>query len=98
METNGDELSINLYLQSEINFCFVGMPDATFLHHCLQKHHQHCIILSRIQALDNNKSVASLAEMLAISFLHSKCSTFPVAWVCGQSYASISHTLPKCAR
>ena len=28
-----------------------------------------------------------------ISFLYSKCSTFKVAWVCGQSYASISQTL-----
>ena len=31
----GDELSITLYLQSEINFCSVRMPDATSLHHCL---------------------------------------------------------------
>ena len=27
----------------------------------------------------------------------SKCSTFKAAWVCGQSYASISHNTTKCA-
>ena len=27
----------------------------------------------------------------AISFLFSNCSTFSAAWVCSQSYASISH-------
>ena len=32
-----DELSISLYLQSEINFCSIRMPpDATSLHHCLK--------------------------------------------------------------
>ena len=31
---------------------FLLMPDATFLHHCLQNHCQYCTILSWIQALD----------------------------------------------
>ena len=43
---NRDELSNTLYLQSEINFCSVRMPDATSLHHCLQNLHHYCIILS----------------------------------------------------
>ena len=33
-----DQFLITLYLQSEINFCFVrslSIPDATCLHHCL---------------------------------------------------------------
>ena len=30
-------------------------------------------------------------KVYVISFLYSKCSTFKAAWVCGQSYASISH-------
>ena len=44
-----DELSITLYLQSEIISVLSGclsMPDATSLHHCLQNHYQYCIILS----------------------------------------------------
>ena len=32
-------------------------------------------------------------KVYVISFLYSKCSTFKAAWVCGQSYASINHTL-----
>ena len=28
------------------------MPDATSLHHCLQNHHQYCIILSSIRAFN----------------------------------------------
>ena len=44
-----DELSITLYLQSEINSVLSGclsMPDGTSLHDCLLNHHQYCIILS----------------------------------------------------
>ena len=36
-------------------------------------------------------------KVYVISFLYSKCSTFKAAWVCGQSYASISHNPTKCA-
>ena len=36
--------------------------------------------------------------VFAIARLHcSKCSTFKAAWVCGQSYGSISHNPTKCA-
>ena len=69
------------------------MPDATSLHHCLQNHHQYCI------ALNINRPVINLAEagcnVYVISFLYSKCSTFKAAWVCGQSYASMSHNPTK---
>ena len=70
------------------------MPDATSLHHCLQNHHQYCI------ALNINRPVVNLAEaglyyVYVISFLYSKCSTFKAAWVCGQSYASMSHNPTK---
>ena len=71
------------------------MPDATSLHHCLQKHHQYCI------ALNINRPVVNLAEagvnVYVISFLYSKCSTFKAAWVCGQSCANISNNPTKCA-
>ena len=74
------------------------MPDATSLHHCLQNHHQYCIILSWIRAFNINKPVVNLAEAVnVISFLYSKCSTFKAAWVCGQSYASFSHNPTKYA-
>ena len=77
------------------------MPDATSLHHCLQNHHQYCITLSWIRALNINRPIVNLAEggcnVYVISFLYSKCSTFKAAWVCGQSYASISHNPTKCA-
>ena len=69
------------------------MPDATSLHHCLQNHHQYCI------ALNINRPVVNLAKrgcnVYVISFLYSKCSTFKAAWVCGQSYASMSHNPTK---
>ena len=75
------------------------MPDATSLHHCLQNHHQYCIILSLIRALNINRPVVNLAErgckVYVISFLYSKCSTFE-AWVFGQSYASLSHNPIMC--
>ena len=50
------------------------MPDATSLHHCLQNHHQYCIILSSIRALNINKPVVNLAvkrgcKIYVISFL-----------------------------
>ena len=44
-------LHCTLYLQSEIFSVLSGclsMPDTTSLHHCLQNHHQYCIILSQI--------------------------------------------------
>ena len=77
------------------------MPDATLLHHCPQNHHQYCTLLSLIQALNTNRPVASLAEGVAkfmpSPFCTANVSTFPAEWVCGQSYASNSHTPPKCA-
>ena len=41
--------------------------------------------------------VGNYGKVYVISFLYSKCSTFKAAWVCGQSYASISHNPTKCA-
>ena len=38
-----------------------------------------------------------MCKVYVISFLYSKCSTFQAAWVCRQSYASISHNPTKCA-
>ena len=74
------------------------MPDATSLHHCLQNHHQYCIILSGIRALNIKSTLQKLGcKVYVISFLYSKCSTFKAAWVCGQSYGSISHNPTKCA-
>ena len=35
------------------------------------------------------------SKVYAIFFLYNKCSTFAAACVCGQSYASISHTPPS---
>ena len=70
------------------------MPDATSLHHCLQNHHQYCITLSLITALNINRPIVNLAEA---GLYNSKCSTFKAACVCGQSYASISHNPTKCA-
>ena len=63
------------------------MPDATSLHHCLQNHHQYCI------ALNINRPVVNLAEAGLQCIC--KCSTFKAAWVCGQSYASMSHNPTK---
>ena len=40
------------YLQSE---SYGKIPDATFLHHCLQNHRQYFTILSWIQALDTRR-------------------------------------------
>ena len=39
-----------------------------------------------------------VVRYMPVSFLYSKWSTFPAAWMSGQSYASISHTPPKCAK
>ena len=39
-------------------------------------------------ALNINRHIVNLAEE---GLKYSKCSTFKAAWVCGQSYASISH-------
>ena len=60
-----DELSITLYLQSEINYCSVRMLVNAWCYiptHCLQNHHQYCIILSWIRAFNINKLVVNLAE------------------------------------
>ena len=35
-------------------------------------------------------------KVYVISFLYSKCSTFKAAWVCSQSYGSISHNPTTC--
>ena len=75
----------NLKSISVLSGC-LSMPDATSLHHCLQNHHQYCIILQKRGS-----------KVYVISFLYSKCSTFKAAWVCGQSYGSISHNPTKCA-
>ena len=61
-----DELSItlcicNLKSISVLSGC-LSMPDATSLHHCLQNHHQYCIILSWIRALNINRPIVNLAE------------------------------------
>ena len=73
------------------------MPDATSLYHSLQNCHQ-------LYNLELNSGIGHLASLpeggckvYGISILYTKCSTFPAAWVCGQSYANISHTPPKCA-
>ena len=42
-------------------------------------------------------TLSRVVAVYVISFLYSKCSTFKAAWVCGQSYASISHNPTKCA-
>ena len=41
---------------------YLSMPDATSLHHCFQNHHQYCIILSWIRALNINIPIVNLAE------------------------------------
>ena len=60
----------------------LAVPDATSLHHCLQNHRQYFTILSWIQALDTRRPVAILGKGdflgIAISFLSSKCSDFPL--------------------
>ena len=75
----------------------LSAPDATSLHHCLQKHSKYFTILSEIRALDTKRSVASLGKGdflgITISFLSSRFSVFPALCWHSQSYASISHTL-----
>ena len=91
-----------LYLQSEINFCSVRMivnahPYITASRTIIN------IVLSWVEL--GHWTLTDLLSTLqkrgchvyVISFLYSKCSTFKAAWVCGQSYASISHNPTKCA-
>ena len=90
------------YLRIKVMSRCLSAPDATSLHHCLQNHRQYYTILSWIQALDTTRPVVSLGYgiswVYAISFLFSKCSTFPASWGHGQSYANISHTLHNCTQ
>ena len=74
----------NLKSISILSGC-LSMPDAISLHHCLQNHHQYCIILSSIRALNINRPIVNLAE---VGLLYSKCTTFKAAWVCGQVLAT----------
>ena len=41
-----------------------------------------------------NRPIVNFVEA---GLYYSNCSTFKAAWVCGQSYASISHNPTKCA-
>ena len=61
----------NLKSISVLSGC-LSMPDATSLHHCLQNHHQYCIILSWIRALNINRPIINLGcRVYVISFLYS---------------------------
>ena len=56
------------------------------------------IILSWIRAFNIKSTLQKRGcKVYVISFLYSKCSTYKAAWVCGQSYGSISHNPTKCA-
>ena len=80
----------NLKSISVLSGC-LSMPDATSLHH-----QQYCIILSWIRAFNIKSTLQKRGcKVYVISFLYSKCSNFQAAWVCCQSYASISHNPTK---
>ena len=77
------------------------MPDATSSTTLPTEPSSRLYYLELNSGIGHYRSVANLTEagckVYAISFLYNKCSTFPAAWVSGQSYASNSHTPPMCA-
>ena len=61
----------NLKSISVLSGC-LSMPDATSLHHCLQNHHQYCIILSWIRAFNIKSTLQKRGcKVYVISFLSS---------------------------
>ena len=71
----------NLKSISVLSGC-LSMSDAISLHHCLQNHHQYCIILSWIRALNINRPIVNLV----LSFAYYKTKYF------GRLYKSTKST------